>query len=62
MSHFTSKSFWDNFAKLPQNIKLLADRNFELLKTNSNHPSLHFKLIGNHLSFGDFGYDTRVVR
>ncbi|WP_446692443.1 ParE family toxin-like protein [Rhizobium tropici] len=24
----------------------LADRNFELLKSNSKHPSLHFKQVG----------------
>ena len=32
------------------NIRLLADKNFALLKTNPKHPSLHFKQIGRYRS------------
>jgi len=31
-------------------IKTLADRSFEILKTNPSHPSLHFKKIENYRS------------
>jgi len=31
-------------------IKTLADRSFEILKTNPLHPSLHFKKIENYRS------------
>nr|WP_210292315.1 hypothetical protein [Rhizobium sp. BK602] len=31
---------------MPQHVRELADRNFELLKANPKHPSLHFKPVG----------------
>jgi len=31
---------------LPVEIQKLADKNYALLKTDSRHPSLHFKRIG----------------
>ncbi|MFK5913164.1 MAG: hypothetical protein QM484_02225 [Woeseiaceae bacterium] len=34
----------------PLNIQKLADKNFEILKNNSKHPSLHFKKVGNFWS------------
>jgi hypothetical protein len=43
--HFASSSFWSAYESLPLSIKQVADRNFELLKINSRHPSLHFKKI-----------------
>ena len=50
MNHFTSPSFWKEYEKLPKHIKELADKNFEILKENSMHPSLHFKKVGNYRS------------
>ena len=44
--HQTSERFWQCFDNLPENIQKLAKRNFELLKTNPLHPSLHLKKIG----------------
>ena len=41
MNHFTTPSFWDNYENLPVEIQKLADKNFELLKQNTLHPSLH---------------------
>jgi len=35
---------------LPENIKKLADKNFELLKKNPYHPSLHLKKVGKYWS------------
>ncbi|MEA3358916.1 MAG: hypothetical protein U9R17_05850 [Thermodesulfobacteriota bacterium] len=50
MNHFTSPSFWKEYEKLPKHIKEVADKNFETLKENSMHPSLHFKKVGNYRS------------
>jgi len=48
--HHTSPSFWKYYDDLPEEIQEQADKNFELLKKNSNHPSLHFKKIGKYWS------------
>ena len=47
MKHYASPKFWAYYKTLPKEIKILADKNFELLKANPKHPSLHFKQIGN---------------
>jgi hypothetical protein len=46
MKHFASAKFWSHYEDLPKEIKDLADKNFELLKKDPKHPSLHFKQIG----------------
>ncbi len=46
MRHFASPRFWDCYRRLPGPVQKLADRNFELLKANPQHPSLHFKKVG----------------
>lgn len=46
MRHFASPQFWSRYAQLPEPIQQLADKNYELLKQNPQHPSLHFKQIG----------------
>jgi len=46
MKHFASPRFWACYKLLPQHIRDLADKNFELLKSDPKHPSLHFKQIG----------------
>jgi hypothetical protein len=43
MKHFTSPSFWECYGNLPSSIQELADKNYNLLRTNPNHPSLHLK-------------------
>lgn len=43
--HYTTPKFWKCYEALPRNIREIADRNYELLKTNSSHPSLHLKKI-----------------
>lgn len=50
MKHYASPSFWKCYDGLSENIKELADKNYELLKQNPNHPSLHFKKIQNYFS------------
>ena len=44
--HFAAPSFWKAYAALPQSIRDLADKNFELLKQHPRHPSLLFKKVG----------------
>lgn len=43
--HKTSSRFWKCFYKLPNHIQQTANENFELLKSDPFHPSLHFKKI-----------------
>jgi mRNA-degrading endonuclease RelE of RelBE toxin-antitoxin system len=46
MTHLTLPRFWDDYRRLPEHVQRLADKNYELLKANPNHPSLHFKKVG----------------
>lgn len=50
MKHFASPDFWACYRELPTGVQELADRNFELLKADPLHPSLHFKRIGKYRS------------
>ena len=45
--HRATARFWSSLACLPEPVQRLARQNFELLKENPSHPSLHFKKIGN---------------
>ncbi len=44
--HRATRRFWDLFAELPAAVQIVARKNFELLKADSSHPSLHFKKVG----------------
>ena len=44
--HRTTPQFWSRFDKLPESVKQLARKNFELLKQDPKHPSLRFKKVG----------------
>ncbi len=46
LKHFTTQNFWALYRQLPDHIRDLADKNFELLKADPQHQSLHFKKIG----------------
>ena len=46
MKHFATPRFWECYRTLPKSVQKLADKNFELLRKNSKHPSLHFKKVG----------------
>ncbi len=50
MSHFASRKFWSLYQKLPEEIQKLADANYELLKVDPTHPSLHLKKVGRYWS------------
>jgi hypothetical protein len=45
VNHRTLPRFWDHYHQLPKEMQELADKSFELLKSNPNHPSLHFKKV-----------------
>jgi hypothetical protein len=46
VKHFALPRFWQYYRQLPAEVQEVADRNFELLKANPQHPSLHFKKVG----------------
>ena len=46
MTHHASPGFWRAYGALPEAIRLLADKSFELLKADPRHPSRHFKRVG----------------
>jgi hypothetical protein len=46
VKHFASPQFWRLYRQLSPEVRALADKNFQLLKADSKHPSLHFKKIG----------------
>lgn len=50
MKHHASPEFWALYRTLPPDIRDLADKNFELLKADPRHPSLHFKRAGRFFS------------
>ncbi len=50
MKHFANPSFWICYERLPLSIQQLADKNFELLKDDADHPSLHLKKVGKYWS------------
>jgi hypothetical protein len=43
MKHLASSAFWEAYQRLPADIRDLANKNYEMLKQNPQHPSLHFK-------------------
>ncbi len=44
--HRATNRFWSCFDKLPAPIQKIARKNYELIKDNPKHPSLHFKKAG----------------
>ncbi len=71
MKHKTASSFWTCYERLPIDIRNLADKNFQLLKDNSAHPSLQFKKVGkvwsariapHRLKAGSFGCGLEPIQ
>ncbi len=50
MKYFTSPSFWELYERLPVSIQELADKNFNILKRDPHHPSLHLKKVDDYWS------------
>jgi hypothetical protein len=45
MNHRTTPEFWKNYNSLPVNVREVADKNFQLLEADPEHPSLRLKRI-----------------
>jgi hypothetical protein len=58
--HRTTARFWTSFAHVPEPVQRVARQNFELLKENPAHPSLHLKKVGNFWS-ARVGINYRAV-
>ena len=50
MKHVATSKFWANYDKLPASVRILADKNYAIFKSDPYHPSLHFKKVGKFLS------------
>jgi hypothetical protein len=50
LNHYASSRFWAVYEALPKDVRDLADKSYQLLKSDSRHPSLHFKKIGDFWS------------
>ncbi len=61
MRHFKDAKFRPHYDALPAEIRALADKNFELLKKNPKHPSLHFKRIRDDLWSARVGSKYRAL-
>jgi hypothetical protein len=48
--HRTTPRFWKCYEALPEEVRKVADRCYELLKVDPSHPSLHFKKVGKYWS------------
>jgi hypothetical protein len=46
LNHFATPEFWYHYRQLPDEVRLLADKCFELLRTDFRHPSLRLKKVG----------------
>jgi hypothetical protein len=46
LNHHASPDFWRSYRSLPASVRRIADRNFDILKGDSRHPSLHLKKVG----------------
>ena len=50
MRHFASPAFGERYEELPGSVQELADKNYEILKADPRHPSLHLKKVGKYWS------------
>ena len=46
MNHHTTVDFWDCYNRLPEDVRRVADANYQRLQTDPRHPSLRFKQVG----------------
>jgi hypothetical protein len=50
MTHRAARSFWRSYRQLSKTVQKLADKNFQLLKADPYHPSIHLKTVGKYWS------------
>lgn len=60
MKHRAHADFWYAYRQLPVEVRDLADKNFDLLKNDSRHPSLRLKKVGDFWS-ARVGLDHRAL-
>jgi hypothetical protein len=60
LKHFATPEFWDAYQALPEAVRRLADKNYQLLKDNPRHPSVHLKRVGRFWS-ARVGLEFRAV-
>jgi hypothetical protein len=46
VTHRATAGFWESYRGLNPDVQRVADSAFQLLKNNTQHPSLHFKKVG----------------
>jgi len=46
VNHRATPDFWHCYRRLPEEVRQLADRCYEMLRQDPRHPSLHFKKVG----------------
>jgi hypothetical protein len=46
LKHFAAPEFWVHYNRLPEVVRELADKKFELLKSDPHHSSVRLKKIG----------------
>ncbi len=50
MTHHAAPDYWRRYNSLPEPVRRVADRSFELLKSDPTHPSLHLKKVSRYWS------------
>jgi hypothetical protein len=50
MMHRRNAEFLSLYSALPLSVRASADKQYELLKQDPRHPSLHFKKVGDYWS------------
>jgi len=45
VKHYAAPDFWACYRQLPAEVQQLAEKLFELLKADPNHPSIRFKKV-----------------
>jgi hypothetical protein len=58
----TLPRFWQHYRQLPREVQKLANKNFELLKSDPYHASLHFKKVGKNKHFGPCAWVRTIER
>jgi hypothetical protein len=46
LNHFATPNFWFHYRGLPDEVRDLADKNFQLMRIDPRHPSLRLKKVG----------------
>jgi hypothetical protein len=46
VKHRATRHFWQHYNALPPEVRRVADAGYQLLKSDSRHPSLQFKKVG----------------